>query len=127
MELSHRIDAPARRVFMTIGEDATGAGASRYIAALAAARPELAGWDWVQDVRESSGEVDNADIEAVSRAFGSTGPCWTVFVSHDPNLRLWCKVMDAMFDGRRHLAAPTMEAAVKALEEARAEVHLAVA
>ena len=127
MNLGHRIDESNRRVFMTIGSEATGASASRYIAGLAAERPELAGWDWVQDVRESSGEVDNADIEAVARAFGSTGPCWTVFVSHDPNLRLWCKVMDGMFDGRLHLAAPTVEAAVRALEEARAAMELVVA
>ena len=127
MDLSHRIDEAARRVFMTLGESATGAATARYIAGLAAARPELAGWDWIQDVRETRGAVDNADIEAVSAAFGSTGPCWTVFVSHDPNLALWCKVMDGMFDGRLHLAAPTVEAAVRALEEARAAMELVVA
>ena len=124
MDLNHRIDEANRRVFMTIGDGATGAATSRYIAALAAERPELAGWDWIQDIRLSAGEVDNADIEAVARAFGSTGPCWTVFVSHDPNLRLWCKVMDGMFEGRQHLAAPTPEAAIRALEAARASVGL---
>lgn len=124
MDLEHRIDEANRRVFMTVGDGATGAATSRYIAALAAERPELASWDWIQDVRLSMGEVDNADIEAVARAFGSTGPCWTVFVSHDPNLRLWCKVMDAMFDGRRHLAAATPEAALRAVETARAGAEL---
>ncbi len=127
MHLTHRIDEADRRVFMTIGETATGAATSRYIAQLAAGRPELAHWDWIQDVRNSGGEVDNADIEMVSRAFGRTGRCWTVFVSHDPNLVLWCKVMDGMFDGRLHLAAPTPEAAIRALEAARASVGLAPA
>jgi len=127
MDLSHRIDEAARRVFMTLGESATGAATARYIAGLAAARPELAGWDWIQDVRETRGAVDNADIEAVSAAFGSTGPCWTVFVSHDPNLALWCKVMDGMFDGRRHLSVATPEAAVKLLEDMRSDAGLALA
>ena len=127
MDLSHRTDEANRRVFMTIRGGATGAATARYIAELAAGRPELAGWDWIQDLRENDGEVDNADIEAVSRAFGATGPCWTVFVSHDPNLRLWCKVMDGMFAGRLHLSAPTPEAAVKALEEVRAGADLVVA
>lgn len=127
MDLSHRIDEAARRVFMTLGESATGAATARYIAGLAAARPELAGWDWIQDVRETRGAVDNADIEAVSAAFGSTGPCWTVFVSHDPNLALWCKVMDGIFDGRRHLTAATVDGALRALEDARAGAALAPA
>ncbi|SFS78076.1 hypothetical protein [Brevundimonas viscosa] len=127
MDLSHRIDEAKRRVFMTIRDGATGPAVVRYIAGLAAERPELAGWDWVQDVRESSGEVDNADIQAAADIFGRTGPCWTVFVSHDPNLRLWCRVMDALFDGRRHLAAATPEAAAAMLESLRAETSLAVA
>lgn len=107
---------------MTIGEAATGAAVSRRIADLAAARPELAGWDWIQDVRANRGEVDNADIAAVAEVFAAAGPgpCWTIFVSHDPNLALWCKVMDAMFNGRLHRAAATPEAAVQLLDSLRA-------
>jgi hypothetical protein len=126
MNLDHRIEEATQRVFMTLGEGASGAAASRYICALVAARPELAGWDWIQDVRESDGKVDNADIEVVARAFGRSGPCWTVFVSHDANLSLWCRVMDGLFAGRRHLTALTPEAAVKLLDEARAALAAAV-
>ena len=106
---------------MRIGETATGAAVARRIAELVAARPELAGWDWVQDVRENRGEVDNADVARVAEAFATAppGPCWTVFVSHDPNLALWCKVMDAMFRGRLHCAVPTPEAAVQLLDSLR--------
>ncbi|MDO9587906.1 MAG: hypothetical protein Q7J13_08210 [Brevundimonas sp.] len=122
MAIEHRFDEPARRVFMRIGEAATGAAVSRHIAALTADRPELASWDWIQDVRESRGEVDNADIAIVVEAFAKAppGPCWTVFVSHDRNLALWCKVMDAMFQGRLHLVAPTPEAAEMVLDSLRA-------
>lgn len=122
MDIDHRFDETAKRVFMTVGEAATGAAVSARIAELAAGRPELAGWDWIQDVRESRGEVDNADIASVAEAFAAAppGPCWTVFVSHDTNLALWCKVMDAMFNGRLHRSAPTPEAAIQLLEALRA-------
>lgn len=122
MDIEHRIEEATRRVLMTIGETATGAAVARRIADLAAARPELAGWDWIQDVRENRGEVENADIAAVARAFAAAPPepCWTIFVSHDPNLGLWCKVMDAMFNGRLHRTAPTPEAAAVLLESLRA-------
>lgn len=127
MDLDHRTDETNRRVFMTIGSGVTGAAVARYIATITAQRPELAAWDWIQDVRDSSGEVDNADIEAVARTFGRTGPCWTVFVSHDLNLRLWCRVMDGMFEGRRHLTAATPDAAIRALEGVRSDAGLVVA
>lgn len=122
MEIEHRLDEPKKRVFMRIGETVAGAAVSRQIAAMTVDRPELAGWDWIQDVRESRGEVDNADIAAVAEAFAAAppGPCWTIFVSHDPNLALWCKVMDAMFNGRLHRAALTPEAAVRLLDSLRA-------
>jgi len=122
MDIEHRFEESARRVFMTIGEAATGVAVSRRIADLATARPELAGWDWIQDVRDSVGEVDNADIAAVAEAFAAapSGPCWTIFVSHDRNLGLWCKVMDAMFNGRLHRAVLTPEAAVSLLDSLRA-------
>jgi hypothetical protein len=122
MDIEHCIDDPAGRVFLKVGERATGAGVARYIAGLTAERPEVAGWDWVQDVREGSGEVGNADVAVVAEAFAIAppGPCWTVFVSHDPNLSLWCKVMDPMFRGRQHRAVLSPEAAVRLLDALRA-------
>lgn len=121
MDIEHRFDEPARRVHMRIGETATGSAVARRIAELAAGRPELAGWDWIQDVRESRGEVGNADIALVAEAFAAAppGPCWTIFVSHDPNLALWCKVMDGMFNGRLHRAASSPEAAAQLLASLR--------
>jgi len=122
MDIEHRFDEQARRVFMTVGGRATGRAVAGHIAGLVADRPGLAGWDWIQDVRESGGEVDNADIAVVAEAFAAapSGPCWTVFVSHDRNLGLWCKVMDAMFQGRQHRAVLSPEAAVMLLDSLRA-------
>ena len=121
MDIEHRFDEAAKRVFMTIGEAATGTAVARQIASLAAARPELAGWDWIQDVRDSRGGVDNGDIAMVAEAFAAAppAPCWTVFVSTDPNLGLWCKVMDAMFRTRLHRSVLTPEAAIQLLESLR--------
>lgn len=122
MDIEHRFDEQARRVFMTVGGAATGRAVAGHIADLVAARPELTGWDWIQDVRESSGEVDNADVAVVAEAFAVAppGPCWTIFVSHDRNFGLWCKVMDVMFQGRQHRAVLSPEAAVVLLDSLRA-------
>ena len=122
MDIAHRFDEEARRVVMTVGESGTGASVSRYIAALVAKRPEILGWDWIQDIRQGSGEVDNADIRATAVIFAAAppGPCWTIFVSHDRNLGLWCKVMDAMFQGRQHRAVLSLEAAGVLLNSLRA-------
>ena len=95
---------------------------SRYIINLTGRRPELKGWDWVHDIRHSSGEVGNPDVVEVARAFADSppGPTWTVFVTHDRNFDLWCKVMDAQFPGRTHLTALTPEAALRQLDALRA-------
>jgi hypothetical protein len=103
-------------------QDVTGAQSSRHILQLTARRPELKGWDWVHDVRHSSGEVGNPDVAEVARAFVDSppGPTWTVFVTEDRNFGLWCKVMDARFRGRLHLTALTVEDALRQLDALRA-------
>lgn len=104
-----------------MGPDVRGETVSRRILELTAARPELAGWDWIHDIRESSGDVGNPDVAMVARAFAAAppGPTWTVFVTHDRNFDLWCRVMDAQFPGRTHLTAPSVEAAVLRLDRLR--------
>ncbi|MFN3930198.1 MAG: hypothetical protein ACK4JY_00490 [Brevundimonas sp.] len=121
MDIEHRFDDGRKCVLMTIGEAASGAAVSRYIAGLAAERPELADWDWIQDIRDSRGKVDNADIAVVAEALAtaSPGPCWTIYVTHDHNLALWCKVMDAMFSGRLHRVVATPQAAATLLDTLR--------
>jgi hypothetical protein len=107
-------------VIVAVGPDVRGEQASRHIVGLVADRPELAGWDWIHDVRESSGEVGNPDVVQVAEAFaGADGPTWTIFVTYDRNFGLWCKVMDAQFGDRVHLTAPTLEAAIQELDARR--------
>ena len=105
-----------------MGEDVTGAQSTRHILQLTARRPELKGWDWVYDVRHSSGEVGNPDVNEVARAFADSppGPTWTVFVTEDRNFGLWCRVMDAQFRSRSHLTALTVDAAHQQLDALRA-------
>lgn len=122
MPVGQRIDENARRVILTMGERTTGAQSTRRIVSLTASRPELKGWDWVHDIRESSGEASNADVTEVAGAFAGSppGPAWTIFVTNDRNFGLWCKVMDVQFPGRTHLTALTVEAAEAQLDALRA-------
>lgn len=103
-------------------EDVTGAHSARRILQLIDRRPDLKGWDWVYDIRRGSGEAGNEDVVEVARAFADSppGPTWTIFVTEDRNFGLWCKVMDAQFRGRAHLTAPTIEAALRQLDDLRA-------
>ena len=109
-------------MILTMGADVTGARSTRHILDLTARRPELKSWDWIHDVRESSGEASNADVTDVAAAFADSppGPAWTIFVTNDRNFGLWCKVMDVQFPGRTHLTALTVEAAEAQLDALRA-------
>lgn len=115
------IDEAARRVVMTADGATTGAQTSRFIVDLVARRPELAGWDWIHDIRDSSGEADNRDVQSVAEAFAGAppGPSFTIFVTEDRGFDLWAKVMDHAFLERRHLTSPTVEAAIAELDALR--------
>ena len=119
----HQFDETNRRVVMAPGPEVTGRQSSRLIVELVSARPELADWDWVMDLRQASGEADNADVATVARAFGqhatAGGRSYTVFVTEDPGFPLWARTMDPQFDGRIHLTAPSVEAALGLVERRR--------
>ena len=119
----HQIDEAGRRVVMALGPGITGRKSSRLIVELVTERPELADWDWIMDLRQSSGESDNSDVATVARAFASHatvgGRSYTVFVTEDPGFPLWARTMDPQFDGRIHLTAPTLEAAQSLLDRRR--------
>lgn len=119
----HQIDEDHRRVTLTPGPAVTGRQSARLIVELVGARPELADWDWIMDLRQSSGESDNSDVATVARAFARHatvgGRSYTVFVTEDPGFPLWARTMDPQFDGRIHLTAPTLEAAQSLLDRRR--------
>lgn len=127
MPISLEVDDENERVFMTITGGATGAQVARRIAEHVECHPQARRWDWVQDVRLSTGEVTVADINAVARTFapGDVEDCWTVFVSMDRNLGLWLPSMDLMFKRRKHLSAITIEQAVADLDVLRGRIPAA--
>jgi len=101
-----------------------GREATDIITRMVRERPELIGWDWIQDVRLASGDVGVGDVTRVAQAFADAPPgeTFTVFVSTDPNLGTWARAMDFEFVRRRHLCAPTPEAAIALLERHRAAI-----
>jgi hypothetical protein len=101
-----------------------GRETTEMIAGMVRERPELIGWDWVQDVRLGSGDVGVDDVTRVAQAFAAAPPgeTFTVFVSTDPNLGTWARAMDFEFVRRRHLCAPTLAAAIALLERHRAAI-----
>ena len=119
----HQFDEAHRRVIMAPGPAVTGRQSARLIVELVTARPELADWDWVHDLRNSSGEADNADVATVAKTFARHatpgGRSYTVFVTQDPGFPLWARTMDPQFDGRIHLTAPSLEAAQSLLDRRR--------
>lgn len=123
MAIEHSVDAVRRRVFVTPPPTARGSAVSDLIISLVEARPELARWDWVHDIRNASGDADQED--RVAKAFasalaGEPAPAAiTIFITQDPGFPLWAKVMDGFFPGRRHLTATTPEMALIHLETAR--------
>lgn len=127
MTIALDVDEEFERVFMTITGASTGAQVSRCIAEHVAEHPEAMGWDWVQDIRLSTGEVTVADCNTVAAAFapGDVRDCWTVFVSLDRNLGLWTPSMDLMFKHRKHLTAVTIEQAVADLDVRRGHITTA--
>ena len=116
------IDAQ-RRVLLTSGQGARGPQLADATIRAVVERPELANWDWINHLQATVEDSSGEDIARIAAAFDplSTGPCWTVFVSRDPNLRLWAQVMDHQFKHRRHLFADSPEAAAALLDRTRAK------
>ena len=111
-----------RRVLLTPGPGMRGPRLTDHVIQALADRPEIADWDWVNDLREPVEDSSHDDIIRIAAAFDavSTVPTFTVFVTPDQNLRLWAQVMDHQFRHRRHLIAETPEAALALLDRRRA-------
>lgn len=112
-----------RRVVMIVGEGTRGPDLARFTIEAVRARPELADWDWINDLTHPVEDSSAEDIPMIAEAFDplSTRTSWTVFVTRDPGLALWAQVMDHQFRFRRHMVAPSIEAAMGMLDRKRAE------
>lgn len=120
----YSLDEANRRVLFTTAAGMSGRQASEIIVDMVRQRPDLIGWDWIQDIRLGSGDVGVEDVTRVARAFVAAPPggTFTVFVSTDPNLGTWARAMDFEFVRRQHLCAPTPEAAIALLARHRAAI-----
>ena len=117
-----RIDESARRLFVTLGSAATGAGFAAALSRLYQEQPHTAYYDKLYDLTEYEGAVTPADVLTIREAYLRANtdprhPCRTAFVTQDPNFRLWAAAMSHQFAGREHRAFPTFEAARAFLDE----------
>lgn len=123
MPVSFVIDEARSCVFVTPSPTARGSAVTDVIVRLVQERPELANWNWVHDLRDTSGEADQSDVNRVAEAFlvarngVDAKPCVTVFITLDRAFPLWAKVMDGLFPGRQHLTATTPQRVVSMLCE----------
>lgn len=121
MDFNIRFLDAERRVLLTPGAGMRGPRLTDLVIQALADRPEIADWDWVNDLREPIEDSSSDDIVPIAAAFDAVSavPTWTVFVTRDSNLRLWAQVMDHQFKHRRHLIAESPEAAAALLDRKR--------
>lgn len=123
LAIAHRIDDQHRQVWIRADGATTGAHVSAFIVELTEARIELRGYDFVHDLREASGDVNNNDVDQVATSFAATpsAVAYTVFITDDPSFGIWARAMDFQFPTRRHYVASSPEGAEALLQRLRAE------
>lgn len=90
--------------------------------ALITERPELCSWDWIV---ECDPMPDDATVQHLAKLAEAWGPppeleAVTVFITQDPLLHLWARVMDFQFVRRKHLIERDVEAAQRLMQRRRA-------
>ncbi|MBX9617221.1 MAG: hypothetical protein K2X25_16635 [Caulobacteraceae bacterium] len=124
MAITHRIDDQRRQVWIRADGATTGAHVSGFIVELAESRSELMDYDFVHDLREASGDVNNNDVDRVATSFSArpSSPSHTVFITRDPSFGLWARSMDFQFPNRKHHVVQTPAEAEALLRRLRSEV-----
>jgi hypothetical protein len=124
LKVSHQVFVDLRCFVVTLHAEATGRHMAQSLCALFESQPELAGYDLIENLTAFSGEATHADVQTVAACYaermaadGSTK--YTVIATPDDNYRFWVPAMDHFFPDRRHLLAPTLEAAWAMLNELR--------
>lgn len=85
-------------------------------------RPELCGWDWIALGDPLPDDARHDHLARLSEAWGlpPAVEAVTVFVTPDPFLYLWAKVMDFQFVRRKHLVVRDVAAARSLIERRQA-------
>lgn len=118
--MPHRIDDGGRVFHLEL----TGGTARRLldeVLAVVKARPDLWAWDWIvyTPVLPEDASIDQIAQLAQLYADAAKAEVLTIFVSHDPSLHLWARVMDFQFRPRKHVVVATLQAAEARLERER--------
>jgi len=93
---------------------ATGGQVAAFVEDQVARQPAVAGWDWIFDLVQASGETGIEDTNRIARAMNSAELDWaaltpvTVFVTRDPAFPLWTRAMDPLFYTRTHRVAASL-------------------
>lgn len=91
-----------------------------------ARQPHWADWDWIYDDRGRLADLTVDGMRQAAEAFNaaaSEGGCntWSVVVTDDRYFGGWARVLDLTFRNRRHVAAPSLEAADLRLRRLRGD------
>ncbi|RYE64796.1 MAG: hypothetical protein EOO83_00245 [Oxalobacteraceae bacterium] len=115
------IDRDIRRVVVTVPPH-TRWGAFHVIVREAICHSScLAEYHWIIDDRGPMDDVDVDEMARTGEVFRThTSPSAdkpvTIVITTDPSFSLWAKVIDEHYGGRRHYAAPTLDAAERLLD-----------
>jgi hypothetical protein len=126
VQVSIQADETRARVIVRIPAGTRWATFEATVTAFLEAYPQTADWNWVlhEDVPFSDVDIPGLGrIAALYRQLGSSPAprTFTVVVTADPFFPDWARVIDMHFENRRHLAAPTAEAAGALLDRLDAE------
>lgn len=118
------LDQATRIAVAVIEGDATGRDVAKVILAKVEARPWVASWDWIHDLRNASGEVSHDDVARIAEGFAQGIPprrsVLTAFITFDPSFELWARTMDPLFANRSHVVVRSLEGAVAMILRNRA-------
>lgn len=121
VQVTTELDAVRERVTLRVPAGTRWAAFEAATMALLEARPETADWHWLID---DAGPIEDIDVSATGRIAAAfrrhvrdpgRRPL-TVIITRDPYFAEFARVIDLHFDGRRHVAAPTVEAAEALLD-----------
>ncbi len=127
---AHHIDRASGWVTIVAGPKDNGATVSRMVCGLLESQPEVAGYDFIFDLTDWTGEASNADVEAIAACYAThrvdeARTKYSLLATSDPNFHLWAAAMDHFFIDRRHLVTRTVALAEARLRDLRAGVSAA--